>query len=77
MIEREAPGIAEAMRWVSFQVTPKAMLSRAIAGIRGESIIVNMPGSPKAVKECLEVILEALDHGIDILCGDAKECATK
>ncbi len=77
VIEREAPGIAEAMRWVSFQVTPKAMLSRAIAGIRGETIIVNMPGSPKAVKECLEVILEALDHGIDILCGDAKECATK
>jgi molybdenum cofactor synthesis domain-containing protein len=77
VIERECPGIAEAMRWISFQKTPKAMLSRAIAGIRGDSIIVNMPGSPKAVRECMEVIMNPLAHGIDILIGDAKECATK
>lgn len=77
VIERECPGIAEAMRWVSYQKTPKAMLSRGISGIRGDSIIVNMPGSPKAVAECLEVILEPLRHGIDILVGDAVECARK
>ena len=77
IIERNCPGIVEAMRWISFQKTPKAMLSRAAAGIRGDSIIVNLPGSPKAVKECLEVILDPLAHGIDILIGDAKECATK
>lgn len=77
VIERECPGIVEAMRWVSFQKTPKAMLSRAIAGIRGETIIVNMPGSPKAVAECMEVILGPLEHGIDILVGDARECARK
>ncbi len=77
VIERECPGIVEAMRWISFQKTPKAMLSRAVSGIRGNSIIINMPGSPKAVKECLEVIAEPVTHGIDILVGDARECATK
>ncbi len=77
VIERSCPGIVEAMRWISFQKTPKAMLSRAVSGIRGDSIIVNLPGSPKAVKECLEVILDPLSHGIDILLGDANECATK
>lgn len=63
------------MRWISFSETPKAMLSRAVSGIRGNSIIINMPGSPKAVKECLEVIAEPVSHGIDILVGDARECA--
>lgn len=77
VIERPCPGIVEAMRWISFQKTPKAMLSRAAAGIRGDSIIVNLPGSPKAVRECLEVILDPLAHGIDILVGDANECASK
>ncbi len=77
VIERSCPGIVEAMRWISFQKTPKAMLSRAVSGIRGDSIIVNLPGSPKAVKECLEVILEPLSHGVDILLGDANECASK
>lgn len=77
VIERECPGIVEAMRWISFLKTPRAMLSRAIAGIRGDSIIINLPGSPKAVRECLEVILDPLAHGIDILLGDAKDCAQK
>jgi molybdenum cofactor synthesis domain-containing protein len=77
VIEREAPGIAEAMRWVSFQKTPKAMLSRAIAGIRGDSIIINMPGSPKAVDECLDVVLLAIHHGIEILIGATSECANR
>lgn len=77
VIQRECPGIVEAMRWISFLKTPRAMLSRAIAGIRGDSIIINLPGSPKAVRECLEVILDPLAHGIDILLGDAKDCAQK
>lgn len=77
VIEREAQGIAEAIRYYSLQITPRAMLSRGVAGIRGESIIVNLPGSPKAVKEALGFILESLKHGIDILKGTAHDCARK
>lgn len=75
VIDREAPGIPEAMRLKSLQITPKAMLSRAVAGIRGKTLIINLPGSPKAVAECLEVILPVLPHAIEILRGDAGECA--
>lgn len=75
VIDREAPGISEAMRWMSYQKTPKAMLSRAVSGLRGSSLIVNMPGSPKAVAECMDVLLEALLHGLDILTGRDGECA--
>lgn len=77
VVDRLAPGIAEAMRAESMKITPKAMLSRAVAGIRGKTLIVNLPGSPKAVKECLTVILPALPHGIEILKGEASECASK
>ena len=73
--ERPAPGIAEAMRWHSLQITPRAMLSRGEAGIRKGALIVNLPGSPKAVRECLEFILPALAHGLEILKGTAGECA--
>jgi len=69
VIEREAPGLAEAMRSAGLAVTPRAMLSRAIAGIRQHTLIVNMPGSPKAVREYLEVLAPALPHGIEILKG--------
>ena len=73
--ERAVPGIPEAMRYYSLQITPRAMLSSAAAGIRKGTLIVNLPGSPKAVKECLEAILPSLDHGLEILRGTAHNCA--
>lgn len=75
VIEREVPGIAEAMRAESMKKTSRAMLSRAVAGIRHRTLIINLPGSPKAVKECLEAILPALPHGLEILTGRGGECA--
>lgn len=69
VIEREAPGLAEAMRAASLQITPHAMLSRAVAGIRGVTLIINLPGSPKAVCENLETLLPALPHAIELLQG--------
>ena len=77
VIEREAPGICEAIRMYSMKITKRAMLSRAMSGIRKDTIIVNLPGSPKACKEALDYILEDLKHGIDILLEEAKECARK
>ena len=73
--ERMVPGIAEVMRAESLKVTPKAMLSRAIAALRNYTLIINMPGSPKAVRECWAAIAPALPHGIEILKGAASECA--
>jgi len=69
VIDREAPGLTEAMRREGVKATPHAMLSRAIAGVRGYTLIVNLPGNPKAVQEGLEVIFPALPHGIEILKG--------
>ena len=69
VIQRETPGLVEAMRAASLEITHHAMLSRAVAGIRGRTLIVNLPGSPKAVRENLEVILPALPHGIHLLQG--------
>ena len=75
--DRLVPGIPEAMRAYSMTITPKGMLSRAAAGIRKQTLIVNMPGSPKAVKESLEYIIGPLRHGLEILLGEASECARK
>ena len=75
--ERLAPGIAEAMRYSSLNITKRAMLSRAVAVIRGGTLIVNLPGSPKAVRENLEYVIPALGHGLEILTGRAGECARK
>lgn len=75
--DRMAPGIAEAMRAESMKITKKAMLSRAVSGIRKQSLIINLPGSPKAVRENLEAVLPAIGHGIRVLKGTDTECASE
>ena len=74
--DRLTPGIPEAMRYASLQITPRAMLSRAQAGIRKGTLIVNLPGSPKAARENLEAVLPALAHGLEILAGEPADCAS-
>jgi len=76
VIDRELPGMAEAMRAESLKKTPHAMISRAVAGIRKQTLIVNLPGSPKAVRENLAVILPALPHAIEKINGDPRECGS-
>ena len=76
VVDRVVPGFAEAMRLASLKKTPMAMLSRAVTGTRGRCLIINLPGSPKAVRECLEPILPALPHAIETLKGQVSECAT-
>ena len=73
--QRMVPGIPEAMRYASMQVTSQAMLSRAQAGIRGSTLIINLPGSPKAAKENIEAVLPALGHGLEMLSGRPTDCA--
>lgn len=75
VIEREIPGIPEIMRIEGMKKTPRAMLSRAVAGVRGGTLIVNLPGSPLAVKENLEVIIDTIPHAIEKIKGDTSECA--
>lgn len=75
VVERPVPGIVEAIRMQSLKITPHAMLSRATAGIRGKTLIINFPGSPKAALECLDVFLPVMNHAVETLRGDAYECA--
>jgi molybdenum cofactor synthesis domain-containing protein len=75
VIDKEVPGFVEAMRAESIKKTSHAMLSRAVAGIRDQALIINLPGSPKAVEECLEVILPALPHAIEIVQDQGGDCA--
>jgi len=77
IVEKEVPGIPEIIRLKSYKITHRAMLSRGYSGIRGSTLIINLPGSPKAVGESLEIIIPALDHGIEVLRGEAYECAEK
>lgn len=75
VIDRQVPGIPEVMRAKSLEKTSRAMLSRAVSGLRGRTLIINLPGSPKGVRECLEAVLPALEHGLSIMKGEAGECA--
>lgn len=77
VLDRLAPGFSEAMRAESLKKTPRAMLSRGVCGTRGRCLIVNLPGSPRAVRESLEVILSNLPHAVEVLRGDVRECATE
>lgn len=77
VVDRLVPGIPEAIRAFSMTITKRAMLSRGAAGIRKQTLIVNLPGSPKAVRESLEYIMSELDHGLRILRGLTEECARK
>lgn len=72
-IDRELPGVAEAMRVYSMRFTKRTMLTRSVAGLRGNTIIVNLPGSPKAAKECLEFVLSELVYGVEVLNGQASD----
>ncbi len=74
VIERKAPGISEAIRQNSLEITPNAMLSRGISGIRKRTLIINLPGSPKAVKESLDVVMPVLTHAVETLTGNTLNC---
>ncbi len=74
VVEKEVPGIPEAIRAESLKITPRAMLSRAAAGIRGKTLVINLPGSPKAVRESLEVVLPVLPHAVETLSGQTQSC---
>ncbi len=77
VVDRLAPGFTEVMRAQGFEKTPHALLSRAVAGVRGQTLIINLPGSPRGVKENLDVILPALPHGLEILTGRGGECGSR
>ena len=73
IIDKDVPGFAETMRAATFSITPFSILSRAVAGIRGKCLIINLPGSPKAVQECLQVIQPAIPHAVEIIKGEVTE----
>ena len=73
VVDKVAPGFTEVMRAETFKATPYAMLSRAVAGVRGKCLIINLPGSPKAVRECLRVVLPVIPHAMEIIKGEVTE----
>lgn len=77
VVHKVAPGFTEAMRAETFATTPMAILSRAVAGVRGKCLIINLPGSPKAVQECLKVILPVIPHAVEIIKGEVTEHASR
>lgn len=77
VIEREAPGISEYMRYKSMEITPRGMLSRGVSGIKKNSLIINLPGSPKAAKENLIAVIETLEHGLKMLLSEISDCASE
>ncbi|MDR4497366.1 MAG: MogA/MoaB family molybdenum cofactor biosynthesis protein [Candidatus Scalindua sp.] len=74
VIEKELPGFSEAMRAESFKITPRALGSRTVSGIYKETLIINLPGSPKAVAECLDVVLKSITHVLDLVKGTVEDC---
>ena len=76
IVDKVVPGFTEAMRTKTFNTTPLAILSRAVAGVRGKCLIINLPGSPRAVRECLEIVSPAIPHAVEILRGEVTEHAT-
>ncbi len=76
IVDKVVPGFTEAMRTKAFNATPLAILSRAVAGVRGKCLIINLPGSPRAVRECLEIVSPAIPHAVEILRGEVTEHAT-
>lgn len=77
VIDKEIPGMAEAMRAESLKVTPHAMISRAVCGLKGATLVINLPGSPAGARECLQVVMPAVPHALDVAAGNASECATE
>ncbi|GAI95998.1 unnamed protein product, partial [marine sediment metagenome] len=77
IVDKIAPGFTETMRAETFKMVPHAILSRAVAGIRGRCLIINLPGSPRAVRECLEVVLPVIPHAIEIIKGEVTEHTPK
>lgn len=75
VLEKEIPGLSEYIRYISFEKTPMASLSRGLAGIRGQTLIINLPGSPKALMEIMPLIKEVLEHAVSKIKGDPNECA--
>jgi molybdenum cofactor synthesis domain-containing protein len=75
VLDRQVPGIPEAMRAAGLKKTPRAMLSRAVAGVRNATLIINLPGSPKAVRECLEAVIDVIPHALEKIKGSAEDCA--
>ncbi|MBI1745831.1 MAG: MogA/MoaB family molybdenum cofactor biosynthesis protein [Acidobacteria bacterium] len=74
VLEKEIPGLIELMRWASFKTTPRAALTRAVAGVRSQTLIINLPGSVKGAGECLQAIADLIPHAVELICGEKVRC---